>query len=54
MAPSAPSETSEVSNELIDELNERLEREGSQSATGTELPSAPDLDELTDSASDSN
>ncbi|MDE0857958.1 MAG: hypothetical protein OSA38_05265 [Candidatus Poseidoniaceae archaeon] len=53
-ATSAPSETSEASNELINELNERLEREGSQSATGTELPSAPDLDELTDSASDSN
>jgi len=40
---------------LIDELNERLEREGADStfdgSDATNLPSAPDLDELSEKSS---
>ena len=53
MADLAPEEASMTTTEtegLIDELNERLEREGADStfdgADGSDLPSAPDLDEL--------
>ena len=53
MADLAPEEASITNTEtegLIDELNERLEREGADStfdgADSSDLPSAPDLDEL--------
>tara|TARA_B100001564_G_scaffold354981_1_gene366512 strand:- start:406 stop:1638 length:1233 start_codon:yes stop_codon:yes gene_type:complete len=46
-APPAP--PAEGSEELVSELNERLEREGADSTF--ELPSAPDLDQLSDESS---
>ena len=53
-----PEETSTAPQDtggLIDELNERLEREGADStfegSEGANLPSAPDLDELSENQS---
>ena len=53
-----PEETSTATQDtdgLIDELNERLEREGAEStfegSEGADLPSAPDLDELSENQS---
>ena len=44
-----PQDTSAESTELLNELNERLQREGADSSFG--LPSAPDLDKLSDAES---
>ena len=44
-----PQEASAGSKELLNELNERLQREGADSSF--ELPSAPDLDKLSDAES---
>ncbi|MDB9834943.1 hypothetical protein OAC38_02805 [Candidatus Poseidoniaceae archaeon] len=48
----APQDTSAESTELLNELNERLQREGADSSF--ELPSAPDLDKLSDADSNGN
>ena len=51
VAPSgAPQEASAESTELLNELNERLTREGADSSF--DLPSAPDLDKLSDANTD--
>lgn len=51
VAPSgAPQEASAESAELLNELNERLTREGADSSF--DLPSAPDLDKLSDANTD--
>lgn len=47
-----PQDTSAESTELLNELNERLQREGADSSF--ELPSAPDLDKLSDADSNGN
>ena len=47
-----PQDTSSESTELLNELNERLQREGADSSF--ELPSAPDLDKLSDADSNGN
>lgn len=46
----APQEASAESTELLNELNERLTREGADSSF--DLPSAPDLDKLSDANTD--
>ena len=46
----APQEASAESTELLNELNERLTREGADSSF--DLPSAPDLDKLSDANND--
>jgi hypothetical protein len=55
LPPESPQMNSPETEGLIDELNERLEREGADStfdgSDGGELPSAPDLDELSESQS---
>jgi hypothetical protein len=58
MAELPPEETTTTTQDtdgLIDELNERLEREGADStfdgSDATNLPSAPDLDELSEKSS---
>ena len=48
-ASPAPPQT-EQSEALVSELNERLEREGAEPTF--DLPSAPDLDKLSDGSSD--
>jgi hypothetical protein len=48
----APQEASAESTELLNELNERLTREGADSSF--DLPSAPDLDKLSDANNDEN
>ena len=58
LAPEASTMSTTETEGLIDELNERLEREGADSTfdgtDGSDLPSAPDLDELSESQSKSD